>query len=81
MMIQVRFFASLAECTGCSSESVEIDAGNDVTALWRVLKRRHPELAAVGFRPMVACDRSYADWDRTLDGVEEVAFLPPFSGG
>lgn len=81
MQVEVRFFASLAETTGCSVESVELEAASDVRALWELLVRRHPGLADVGFRPMVACDRVYADWDRSLDGVHEVAFLPPVSGG
>ncbi len=81
MTLQVRYFASLRECTGCAHESVEIDGGSDVAALWCELERRHPALAGIGFRPLVACDRVYAGWDETLEGVGEVAFLPPVSGG
>jgi molybdopterin converting factor small subunit len=32
-------------------------------------------------KPAAACDGIYAGWDRILDGVAEVAFLPPVSGG
>ena len=79
--LQVRFFASLVDRTGRSEETVEIDPSSDVEGLWRLLVGRHPSLADVGFRPLVACDRVYASWDRRLDGVGEVAFLPPVSGG
>ena len=81
MTIQLRFFASLAERAGCKTESVEVQEGSDVAQLWRMLEHRHPALAEIGFRPLVACDQSYADWDRSLDGIREVAFLPPLSGG
>ena len=81
MVVEVRFFASLAELTGCRAESVELDPSADVSVLWRLLIERHPGLGEVGFRPMVACDMVYADWDRGLAGVREVAFLPPVSGG
>jgi molybdopterin synthase sulfur carrier subunit len=81
MVVEVRYFASLVERTGCSSEAVEVGEGTDVSGLWGLLEQRHPALADVGFRPLVACDLTYADWDRPLDGVREVAFLPPFSGG
>ena len=81
MIVEVRFFASLVDRTGCSVESVELDAATDVNGLWTELVRRHPALANIGFRPMVACDLAYAGWDRSLDGVREVAFLPPVSGG
>lgn len=81
MRIEVRYFASLADTTGVGRESVEVEAGADVRALWETLRRRHPALAETDYRPMVACDLEYAEWDRSLEGVREVAFLPPVSGG
>ena len=81
MRIEVRFFASLADRVGSATEIVEIDPGESVADLWDLLLRRHPDLDAMNYRPMVACDMEYADWDRTLHGVREVAFLPPVSGG
>jgi len=56
-------------------------AGSDVTALWRALIERYPALKTTGFRPLVACDMEYATWEADLEGVREVAFLPPLSGG
>ena len=41
--LEVRFFASLADATGTSSASVEVPAGCDVSALWRLLGERYPE--------------------------------------
>jgi molybdopterin converting factor small subunit len=81
MRVEVRYFASLADRSGCAAESIEIAPGTDVAGLWRELLGRHPALGACGFRPLVACDRAYASWERALDGVHEVAFLPPVSGG
>jgi len=81
MMIEVRFFASLADSTGASHDQVELPAGSEVSVLWRTLIERYPALKTTGFRPLVACDMEYATWDAKLDGVREVAFLPPLSGG
>jgi molybdopterin converting factor subunit 1 len=81
MKVQVRYFASLVECTGCASEPVEIQAGANVERLWALLLERHPSLAELNFKPLVACDLTYADWDADLSDVREVAFLPPVSGG
>ena len=81
MQVQVRFFASFAERTGCRSASIEVEGDADVSELWRLLVERYPSLADIGVRPLVACDMAYADWDSRLDGVAEVAFLPPVSGG
>jgi molybdopterin converting factor small subunit len=81
VIVEVRYFASLALSVGCSRESVEIEDGADVSKLWTILEARHPTLARVGYRPLVACDLTYAGWDRPLAGVREVAFLPAVSGG
>ena len=81
MKLEVRYFASLVELTGRSSETLEVEDGADVRALWSVLLDRHPALADLSFRPLVACDMDYADWDAPISGVREVAFLPPVSGG
>lgn len=81
MWVEVRYFASLIDRTGCSSEKVELAEPIDVAGLWQLLVGRHPRLAEVSFRPLVACDLEYAGWDRSLSNIREVAFLPPVSGG
>ncbi len=81
MQVEVRYFASLKDQTGCTSESVQIEDAADIEVLWGLLVERHPGLGRLGFRPMVACDLVYAEWSQNLEGVREVAFLPPVSGG
>lgn len=81
MNVEVRYFASLAESVGCRSEWIELPEGTDVAGLWERLAERHAALGRLGYRPLAACDLEYASWDRSLDGVREVAFLPPVSGG
>ena len=80
MQVEVLYFASLRERVGRERETLEVDADLDLEALWALLVRRHPALS--GFpRPLAACDREYATWDRKLRDVREVALLPPVSGG
>ena len=81
MNVAVRYFASLVDHTGVDRERVEVGPDDDVEQLWTLLVSRHPRLGRLGFRPMVACDMEYASWGRKLQGVQEVAFLPPVSGG
>ena len=81
MTVRVLYFASLRDRTGRRDEALEVEPATDVASLWARLQEMHPRLREVAFRPMVACDRSYAGWDTRLDGVREVAFLPPVSGG
>ncbi len=79
--VEVRFFASLVEPAGGSLLTVHVPPSLDVEGLWQLLVERQPALGRVAFRPLVACDQVYATWDRSLEGVREVAFLPPVSGG
>jgi molybdopterin synthase sulfur carrier subunit len=79
--VEVLYFASLADRAGTRGETIEIDGPTDVAGLWAIVGSRHPKLAELPVKPAAACDRVYASWDRSLDGVREVAFLPPVSGG
>lgn len=81
MTLRVLYFASLQDRTGLREERLDVPAATDVAGLWSRLQERHPRLREVTVRPLVACDMAYASWDRRLDGVAEVAFLPPVSGG
>jgi len=81
LRVEVRFFAALAERAGCAHETVEVEPAADVQALWRRLSELHPGLDDLGYRPLVACDMAWSNWERSLAGVREVAFVPPVSGG
>ena len=81
MTIEVLYFASMADAVGRTRETIELDEGATVAALWRALVERYPPLGTLAYRPLVACDMGYSSWERELAGVREVAFLPPVSGG
>ena len=80
MRITLRTFAMLREL---SADRLEVDLpdGASLADAWAALEARH---AAVGpHRPYVrgARNGSYATWDTALADGDEVAFLPPVSGG
>jgi molybdopterin converting factor small subunit len=81
MRLKVRYFASLADITGCAEESLEAEPTADLEQLWELLVDRHPALGELVYRPMVACDLEYSSWEQHLQGVREVALLPPVGGG
>lgn len=81
MQLQVRFFASLVETVGHNELTVEVAPGDTVADLWARLSESYPGLGRLCYRPLVACDLTYAEWSDSLQGVGEVAFLPPVSGG
>lgn len=81
MTVEVRLFASLAERAGRAVATVDVPEDATVATLWDAVVASHPGLADWTSRPLAACDLEYAAWDTPVAGVEEVAFLPPVSGG
>jgi len=78
MRVRLRFFAALREQMGASAER-RVRAGTTVGELWRALVAERPELAALPVR--VAVNEAYVDPSHPLADGDEVAFLPPVSGG
>lgn len=82
-MIEVMYFAWVRERIGEPREKVETSAAT-VMDLVDELRARDPRYAAA-FQDIsalrVALDQDLADFDAPLDGVHEVAFFPPMTGG
>ncbi|MEZ5962857.1 MAG: molybdopterin converting factor subunit 1 [Planctomycetota bacterium] len=79
MRIRVRCFAAVREALGCDELELEVPAGATVAAVKALLAERAP---AVGRLSVVcAVNRSYADPQRPLAEGDEVALIPPISGG
>src|SRR5271165_1648413 len=81
MHVRVLFFGQLKEITGVAQEDAELSDGARVEDLFERYGRRFPKLAA--FRASVAAsvNQEYAGWRAPLAAGDEVAFLPPVSGG
>ncbi|MEL7106935.1 MAG: molybdopterin converting factor subunit 1 [Pseudomonadota bacterium] len=82
-MIDVLYFAWLRERIGLAGEKVETRAAT-VADLVDELRARE-ERYAMAFEDVsavrVALDQELADFSAPLDGVREVAFFPPMTGG
>jgi molybdopterin converting factor subunit 1 len=81
MKMRVLLFARYAELAGVQELEVEVDPDRTVGDLWELLRSRYPALQSVSERPLMACDRTYAEPGKVLGGSAEVAFFPPVSGG
>ena len=81
MIVRVLYFAALKDRAEAAEETLEVPESIDVAALWSFVQARHPRLREVTTRPLAACDMTYAAFDLRLAGGEEIAFLPPVSGG
>ena len=82
-MIDVLYFAWIRERIGLPRERVET-AAPTVAALVEELRAREERYALAFADPSavrVALDQELSEFDAPLDGVREVAFFPPMTGG
>jgi len=79
--VRVRLFAVQRELAGAREVPLELDAGATVESAWQALVALHPVLAPG--RPSVRFARNgeYADATEPLAEGDEVACIPPVSGG
>lgn len=79
--VRIRAFAGLREALGAGELTVEAPTGTDVAGLVAKLSEDYPQARLPARRFTVAVNRSYAPPDRPLADGDEVALLPPVSGG
>jgi molybdopterin synthase catalytic subunit len=81
MRVRVLFFGQLKDIVGVAQEDAELSEGARVEDLFERYGRRFPQLAE--FRSSIAAsvNQEYAGWRTPLAPGDEVAFLPPVSGG
>lgn len=81
MLVKVRLFARLREIAGQGELPVEVPDGYDAGALWNDLAMQYPGLAP--YRSSISCavNEDYAKFTTRLKDGDEVAFMPPVSGG
>jgi sulfur-carrier protein len=95
MRVKVRLFAQLRDLAGggdldCTVDAPEAPASSvagagvavvSVQDVWRAVVRDHPALAAFTRAMSTAVNLEYARLDTPVRDGDEVAFLPPVSGG
>lgn len=82
MQISVRLFAGLAEAMGASALTFDAPE-SPLTArrLKELLSDAYPDAASQISVSMIAVDKEYAAEDTTISEGDEVALIPPVSGG
>jgi len=79
--VRIRLFARLREVAGAAELAREVPDGATAADAWNALVREFP--AMDGYSRNVACavNEDYARLSAPLNDGDEVAFLPPVSGG
>jgi len=79
--VTVRVFARLRDITGAAELARELAPGATIGDLWRQLAGEFPELAGYERSISSAINADYARMDQVIGEGDEIAFLPPVSGG
>lgn len=88
IQVKLLYFAKARELAGISKETIIVVRGSDANAIIAHALRIHPELVKLGTRCAVAVNLEYVTRDKcgvvegeALKDGDEVAFIPPISGG
>ena len=81
MRVKVLFFGRVRELAGMAEEALEIPEGATLEDVFERYAARFPQLS--GFRASLIASRNqeFASWDTRLSAEDDIAFLPPVSGG
>ena len=81
MHVKVLFFGVLKDIVGHAEESLEIDANSTLGSVFRAYGERFATLKDRHSSILFARNREFSGPDTVLSENDEIAFLPPVSGG
>jgi molybdopterin converting factor subunit 1 len=79
--VTVKLFARLRDIAGAAELTREVAPGATVGAVWQGLAAEFPGLAQYERSISSAINADYSRMDAQVPEGDEVAFLPPVSGG
>ena len=81
MMVRVKLFALAKQLTGMNEIILEMERPATIGALRRELAKRGPEFAGLAQRSLFAVGTDYATDGREITETDDLAMIPPVSGG
>lgn len=81
MRAKVRLFARLSELAGTREAEVELGEGLTAGEVYELLCRDHPKLSGLGEILRYAVNGEYVPAAHPVGENDEVALIPPVSGG
>ena len=81
MHVRIRLFARLRELAGAAELTRQVPDQATASDAWQALTAEFPAMADYGRSVSCAVNEEYARLTAPLRDGDEVAFLPPVSGG
>ncbi len=81
MFIRVLFFGALRDIAGLREDSLDVPAGARLDTVFDHYAARFPRLKQMAASVVLALNQEFSPPDAPLAEGDEVAFLPPVSGG
>jgi len=81
MQVRVLFFGMLKDVAGRERDNVELPAGSHISDLLEQYVKVSPKLQPYYDVMAVALNQEYSDIGATLRDGDEIALIPPVSGG
>jgi molybdopterin synthase catalytic subunit len=81
MQVRVLYFGVLKDVVGRREERLQLEPGSDVGGLFAVCAGRFPALEKHAASILFSRNREFVSRDESLQEGDEVALLPPVSGG
>lgn len=79
--VRVRFFAGHRDIVGQSEMTFTLESGATVGTVWEKLVAAYPRLAGYSGRLLYAVNQEFSSLTTPLQDGDEVAYIPPVSGG
>lgn len=80
-MVEVLLFGAAADRAGTRKVELEITEAATLGEIWPLLAEKHPDLSSMRDTLAFAVNGEYARMDDSVGPGDEVAVLPPVSGG
>ncbi len=80
-MIKVLFFGAAADRAGTRETGLDVQDGATLAEIWPLIVERHSDLAPMRDTLAFAVNGEYARKEDAVSSGDEVAVLPPVSGG
>ena len=81
MKVKLLFFASLKDIAGRRELEMELDDASTLQQVTEKLASLYPEIGLMQNSVRIAINQEFADENSSLNNGDEIAFLPPMSGG